>query len=266
MKVKFQILATILFCLMLGYQQANANRVFRQRMNHKGLYSSTSFTEEHGVSVYGGIGYYYGDIDHPGIAFKDGWIERNMCWGVQASYHWRPKGWNPHINWRFSGYVGRLSGDNKDLRPINYRSFDSWIGELSAVIEYYPSKKVKLGGFFLFGGAGVVYSHLNYDFNFFKHGGPAVDNYQGERNCFVPVLLVGLGYNIRMGKHFRLGFEVSGHQALVDIPAINLDGYPFIGNNDFYIGKQSKWLDGWFSAGVRLVYRWESSICRRCDD
>lgn len=275
MKVKFQLIATILLCLLMGYQPANANRVFRQRMNHKGLYSHSNFYEEHAISVYGGLGYYYGDIDHPGIAFKDGWIERNMCWGAQFSYHWRPRNWNSHINWRFSGYVGQMSGDNRDLRPVNYRSFDSWLGELTAVIEYYPSRKGKMGGFYLFGGAGVVFSYLKYDFNFFKGSkiNPAtgerfVEQYTGDRACFVPVLQVGLGYNIRMGKHFRLGLEVSGHQALVDIPSINLDGYPFLTPKEsFYVGKQSKWLDGWFSAGIRLMYRWESNkICRTCND
>ncbi len=266
MKVKFQHFVTILMVLLLAVQPVSANKVFKNKMNHKGLYSHSNIYEEHAVSVYGGLGYYYGDIDHPGIAFKDGWIDKNMCWGAQISYHWRPQGWNPHINWRFSGYVGQLRGDNSDLRPINYRKFDSWLGELTAVIEYYPARKGKMGGFYLFGGAGVAYSYLNYDFNM---GGTemGVTQYKGNRSCFVPLVHLGLGYNIRMGNHFRLGIEASAHQAVVDIPTINLDGYPFRTDNDNMIGKQSKWLDGWFSAGIRLMYRWESmKLCRRCND
>lgn len=266
MKVKLQILTAILLMFLLGCQPAAANKVFKSKMNHKGLYSHSNIYEEHAVSVYGGLGYYYGDIDHPGIAFKDGWIDKNMCWGAQFSYHWRPRNWNKHINWRFSAYVGQLQGDNSDLRPANYRKFDSWLGELSAAIEYYPAKKGKMGGFYLFGGAAVAYSYLNYDFNFFTTN-DAIKQYKGNRSCFVPLIYAGLGYNIRMGKHFRLGLEVSAHQAVVDIPSINLDAYPFRGDNDFIVGKQSKWLDGWFSAGLRLMYRWESNkLCRKCAD
>ncbi|MBQ7449159.1 MAG: hypothetical protein IJS73_05075 [Paludibacteraceae bacterium] len=253
--------------VVLAYNPAagSSDLVWRRKPNRRtGLYTVGNSSVRNGLTLSVNGLYYYGDNDARGIALSDGFKSNNLSIsGSLAFAYVMPQ--SRISNWRFSLNVGKLRGDNSDIRPTNYRKFSSWFGEIAAGIEVYPIRKA---GFYIYAGIGVNLGNRKYEF---VRGGKQFANTvtvaKGEHFTFAPVIPIEIGYDFRLTKSWGLRLSLSAHQAVVDAPHVNMDGYPMSPSEDaggigFGRGGGNKWADGYFQIGLSVSYNWHN--CEKC--
>lgn len=219
-----------------------------------GLYVRKLPTTKRGVGITVNALYYYGDVDMVGIAFKEGWQNQNFSLGGSVKFDYLYQiGWNTYLRASLlGGYLqgndsSRTQVNNEGIKvPVGKGSFRDIFGEVSAGVEWYPFAKA---GFYTYLGLGVSLNVIDYDFTRIGQGKDRMVN-------VVPMLPFEIGYNFKVTKGFHMSISASVHQALLDIPNCNLDGFPFVKSNRF------QWADGYFAIGLTFSYRWEQ--CAPC--
>lgn len=219
-----------------------------------GLYTVKNSSIAQGISLSINALYYYGDVDRNGIAFNGGFQTQNLSIGGSAAFAYSmPMG--RYFNWRFSLGVGALRGDNsKSEEAYSAKKFNNIFGELAAGIEYYPFTKA---GFYIYAGIALNYAHIKYNYTVAS----------GTADNFTPMIPIELGYDFHLSQSWMIRLSASVHQAVIDAPHMNLDGYPMNSEQnsskiDFGRGGGNKWADGYFQLGLTVTYRWKN--CERC--
>ena len=246
---------------------AQRRKIINNDGRYKKVYSWSNRTNSYGLHTKGkgsghiltlefGLNQYFGDVEFPGLAIVD---QNSNNWDTHTGFYGELSYMIPiqkHLGLRFHVLGGKLNGNNfKYLdAPNQQKEFASFIVEPDVTIEYYPFSKAGRW-FYIFGGVGVTYSNINY-----THFGITEENV----NRISPTIPIGLGVNIPIGNNFAVGFEVDCHQTLMDNACSSLDGYPFVNPQGEVSGKQSKWADGYFTAGIKLSYIFRNNKCSIC--
>lgn len=238
--------------MLLG---ANPQRRYRivgaDRPNSSGLYGRKGWATGENVSLQLNGLYYYGDAGMRRGTEKTPFLEENIGVSGAVSYS-RP--FAAHFRWRVSLSIGMLTGDDSRLYPDNHRKFNSIFVEPAIGVQYYPFTKA---GFYLFAGISLPNSFVKYDYL----------GVQGRIYGIVPMIPLELGYDIPLGSNWALSINVAVHQALLDVPICNLDGYPQKGslndaNLSFGLSDQNKFADGYFQVGISVLYSF--GLCEPC--
>ena len=244
---------------------AQRRRIINNDGRYKKVYSWSNRTNSYGLHTKGkgsghiltlefGLNQYFGDVEFPGLAIVD---QNSNNWDTHTGFYGELSYMIPiqkHLGLRFHVLGGKLNGNNfKYLdAPNQQKEFASFIVEPDVTIEYYPFSEAGRW-FYIFGGVGVTYSNINY-----THFGITEENV----NRISPTIPIGI--NIPIGNNFAVGFEVDCHQTLMDNASSSLDGYPFVNPQGEVSGKQSKWADGYFTAGIKLSYIFRNNKCSIC--
>lgn len=262
-RTPFILLLFLLFCGNISAENASSSRkeetaivVQRKTPSTKtGLYIRRIPTTKRGIGLTFNALYYYGDVDMLGIAFKEGWQPQNLSLGGSIKFDYLHQiGRTTYV--RASILGGYLHGNdssrtivnNEGVKvPVGKGSFSNTFGELSAGVEWYPFPKA---GFYTYLGLGLSLNVIDYDFS--RLG------YEPDRMVnLVPMLPIEIGYNFDIARGFCICISASVHQALLDVPHCNLDGYPMQKSSRF------QWGDGYFALGISFSYRWhECEPCR----
>lgn len=262
-RLKSTITIGLLICMLMpvGVMAVNPSQrnrvdvIWSSRTNSRGLYTRGSTTANYvsnGLTISVAALYYYGDVDLPGIAFNGGFQTTNLFIGGTASFAYTMPLTN-HCNWRFGLSLGALRGDNRgkqmdDSGRLGTRMFRSFFFEPAAGIEYYPFSRA---GFYLYAGVALNASII------------LRSSYNGvEGNPFgiLPMIPLEIGYDFRLGRSWLLRIYANVHQGIVDVPYMNLDGFPISKGEG--TGGGNKWADGYFSVGLSLSYKWHN--CEKC--
>lgn len=246
---------------------AQRRRIINNDGRYKKVYSWSNRTNSYGLHTKGkgsghiltlefGLNQYFGDVEFPGLAIVD---QNSKNWDTHTGFYGELSYMIPiqkHVGLRFHVLGGKLNANNfKYLdAPNQQKEFASFIVEPDVTIEYYPFSEAGRW-FYIFGGVGVTYSNINY-----THFGITEENV----NRISPTIPIGLGVNIPIGNNFAVGFEVDCHQTLMDNASSSIDGYPFVNPQGEVSGKQSKWADGYFTAGIKLSYIFRNNKCSIC--
>ena len=246
---------------------AQRRRIINNDGRYKKVYSWSNRTNSYGLHTKGkgsghiltlefGLNQYFGDVEFPGLAIVD---QNSNNWDTHTGFYGELSYMIPiqkHLGLRFHVLGGKLNGNNfKYLdAPNQQKEFASFIVEPDVTIEYYPFSEAGRW-FYIFFVVGVTYSNINY-----THFGITEENV----NRISPTIPIGLGVNIPIGNNFAVGFEVDCHQTLMDNASSSLDGYPFVNPQGEVSGKQSKWADGYFTAGIKLSYIFRNNKCSIC--
>lgn len=261
------IFILLIFLSIPLIMSAQRRRIINNDGRYKKVYSWSNRTNSYGLHTKGkgsghiltlefGLNQYFGDVEFPGLAIVD---QNSNNWDTHTGFYGELSYMIPiqkHVGLRFHVLGGKLNGNNfKYLdAPNQQKEFASFIVEPDVTIEYYPFSEAGRW-FYIFGGVGVTYSNINY-----THFSITEENV----NRISPTIPIGLGVNIPIGNNFAVGFEVDCHQTLMDNASSSLDGYPFVNPQGEVSGKQSKWADGYFTAGIKLSYIFRNNKCSIC--
>lgn len=221
-----------------------------------GLYSETGGSGNV-LTIEGGVNYYYGDVEFPGLALFGGipsdWASAHLSYYGKLSFMMPV---HKHVGVRINVTGGMLQANNFEYvsAPRSQKQFSSFFAEPSATVEYYPFSEVSKW-FYIYAGFGVTYSYV--DCSHFTQ----VD---GTFHKVSPIVPVGLGVNFPIAYNFRLGINLGCHQTIIDSYFSSLDGYPFKGTDGEIKGKQSRWADGYFTGGISLSYVFKNKTCKTC--
>jgi len=218
-------------CSLLFFAMATSAQV-----NRTGLYGDISYT--FGVHLFGGMNYYFGDIEKGGIFSKD--AKNQINYFVEGGFSYA---FFDYMMMRADLIHGRLSGNR-----ANY-TFKSLFLEPDFILEFHPwkifSEKYDFYGIV---GAGLTFSRVNfYD-----------RTYDFHRNLqvYMPVIPLGVGYRYNFSNGFQIGAEFAYRFALMDSENNNLDGFPYTYNGKIQRGKESKFFDGYYILGITFGYQW----------
>ena len=225
----------------------------------RGLYSRYGDGEGSGnvLTLEGGVNYYYGDVEFPGLAFFGGipsdWASAHMGYYGKLSFM-MPM--HTHVGLRINLTGGLLQANNFEYQsePRFQKEFSSFFAEPSATVEYYPFSEVS-EWFYIYAGLGIAYSYIDC-----AH----MARIDGVYHRISPVGPFGLGVNFPLAYNFRLGINIGCHQALIDTYFSSMDGYPFKMENGDIGGKKSRWMDGYFTGGLSLSYVFKDKTCKAC--
>lgn len=266
---KYKHIFILLFFLSIPLIiSAQKRRIITNDGRYKKVYSWSNRTNSYGLHTKGkgsghiltlefGLNQYFGDVEFPGLAMVD---QNSNNWDTHLGFYGELSYMIPiqkHLGLRFHLLGGKLNGNNfKYLEAANQRKeFSSFIAEPDITIQYYPFSEAGKW-FYIFGGIGATYSNIAY-----THFGITEKNV----SRFTPTIPVGLGVDFPISNNFTIGLEVDCHQTLIDNTSSSLDGYPFINPSGETSGKQSKWADGYFTAGIKLSYIFKNNRnCATC--
>lgn len=227
------------------------------KTNSRGLYSAIEGSENV-LTIEGGVNYYYGDVEFPGLAFFGGvpsdWASAHMGYYGKLSFMMPV---HDHLGVRINLTGGLLQANNFEYQsaPRSQKEFSSFFAEPSATVEYYPFSEVAKW-FYIYAGLGIAYSYI--DCSHFT----LIDDVVHKVSPIVPF---GLGVNFPLGNNVRLGVNLGCHQALLDTYFSSLDGYPFKAADGEVKGLKSQWIDGYFTGGISLSYVFSKNTdCKAC--
>ena len=238
--MNLRIIVSLITCLTIGLptslaqnKRANSNGIFRS------CKSSTTFHKKDGlyypkkpgaIIVSFSTNQFYGDISTT-EAPADLFTASDMSY--HGSIYYRTSFKNI-FSYRAGLSLGNLSGAR-----ANGSNFESLFVEPSISLHYHPFYKNKWAkGFNLFLGIGGLANYML----------EQPSNNPTNKLCIVPIIPIGMAYEIPVTKNLAIGFELSVKQALMDNGSQNIDNnYPFNG--------EAPLPDGYYSIGLTASYK-----------
>lgn len=223
---KATLLAILIFLPIGIYAQ--------KRIDSKGIYGKevTIFS----VHMTAGPNYYFGDVER-GEMFGDGFKNQVNYFGNLAV------GCSPvkYINIRLALVGGALSGKSDTY------NFSSFFIEPDICFEAHPITIFAKNDPYFFAGIGLNMSKIASD---------DLNGFNLNTSASVPIAPIGFGYQYNFDNGIHLGFEMAIRMALMDRVDKNLDAYPYSVNGDIIRGRQSQFLDGYYTFGIKFGYTW----------
>ncbi len=285
MKIRkdIRLIVTLLLMLMLPSVLLAVNPAQKRRTNiawaTRQSNSSGLYLRDTGRGLDGWVFslnalYYYGDVDHQGAIFSNGFRTNNLGGSLGVAYE-HPIRNSDHFAMRYQVNLGLIRGNawedraNDELRHDQKVSFYSISAEPSVGVEFYPSRKA---GFYIFAGAAAALSYVT---DAFERQGATYDKDWGHPKgqfCALPMVQLELGYDINF-KTCMIRICASAHQGLIDAYHSNLDGYPnnypqvnngqeSYGTPQYKPYSMNEWADGYFQIGIG--FSWKGNKCEVC--
>jgi OOP family OmpA-OmpF porin len=161
---------------------------------------------------------------------------------------------NPNLALRFNYLGGQLAGDDRNFSDPAWRQmrafrFTALLQEASLLLEWDLLGQHRLNGFrfrrilspYLFAGPGLAMADARTDYNDFPEPNPALNNRAGiaadreaPRNAVEPVIHLGGGLKLDLGRYLLLGAEIGLRPTFSDYwDGVSQAGSPQ--NNDWYV-------------------------------